>query len=170
MSRPRGVRMTLDAAGSLVSWSSSGIRLPALHLLPHKAFFSERGDESVDLLDDGVRSAFKAVSDLRHDLRKAPLAVEPLPYRHADGIGSHGIGRIGIEEHGPVVELLPENDDGIGDRPIRLLHGSFPPWRQRSRPPSPAKRMSPVNLERLFRSDPLALLPLSTRRNPPRRK
>jgi len=37
------------------------------------------------------------------------------------------IGCIGIEEDGPVVEFLPEQNDGIGNRFIYLIHGLYLP-------------------------------------------
>src|SRR5450759_5911611 len=126
MVRLRGVRITLDAVGSILSLSSSGIRYSFLRFQPHKTIFSQPVNEGGDLFEGGIRNVFKAVSDLRHDIREASLAVHPFPYRYTDRIGSHGIGRIGIEQYSPVVELLPEHNDGIGNRSIRLIHGSFP--------------------------------------------
>src|SRR5450830_480156 len=114
MVRLRGVRITLDAVGSILSLSSSGIRYSFLHFQPHKTIFSQPVNEGGDLFEGGVRSVCKAVFDFRCDILDASLAVHPFPYRYTDRIGSHGIGRLGIEEYSPIVELLPEHNDGIG--------------------------------------------------------
>jgi len=95
--------MTLDTVGAILLLSSSDIRYFSLQFQPHKTVFSQHINEGGDLLEGGLWCVFKAVFDLRHDILEASLAVHPFPYRYADRIGSHGIGRIGIEEYGQVV-------------------------------------------------------------------
>jgi len=89
--------MTFDAVGSILSLSSSDIRYSSLQFQPRKTVFSQRVNEGGYVFEDGVRSVFKAVFDLRHDILDASLAVHPFPYRHTDRIGSHGSGRIGLK-------------------------------------------------------------------------
>ncbi len=81
-----------------------------LYFTPSQALFSKSGHEFVDMLFRIGRHTFYLFAQLEQDVLHGVISVEEFPYEHSDRVQTKAVTSIAVEEHGPVVKLLPEHD------------------------------------------------------------
>jgi hypothetical protein len=90
-------------------------------------------NKRADMVSRFFRHPFVKAADLIKEFIYGALPIKEFPDVDAGGVQTKTTktnSRIGVEEHGPVVKLFPERDEGVGYGLITVLHrSSLPPLR-----------------------------------------
>jgi hypothetical protein len=94
---------------------------------PDESLLDEFIQKCLKTIPDISRHVLSMVADLLNHVIEGLFPVKKLPHVHAGGAQAETTTGIGVEENGPVVKLLSEHDERVGNGFFTVFHGMTSP-------------------------------------------